>query len=98
MNALCGIIKRVICRGTLTISDTARRRTMRCRRCNGLMIREWFLDLQDDTGGLKFEGWRCVNCGEVVDPVVLTHRIEMPTGPYRGRTRDRRTWECLVMA
>jgi hypothetical protein len=71
---------------------------MDCRRCDGLMIRDSFLDLRDDTGRLKFEGWRCVNCGEVVDPVVLTHRSEMPTGPYRGRTRDRRKWERLVAA
>lgn len=71
---------------------------MYCKRCNGLMIRDSFLDLRDDTGRLTFEGWRCLNCGEVVDPVVLTHRIEVPTGPYQGRTRDRRTWERLVAA
>jgi glycogen operon protein len=34
--------------------------------------------------------------GEVVDPVVLTHRIEVPAIPYRGQTRDRRTWERLT--
>ncbi|HXH86696.1 MAG TPA: hypothetical protein VNI35_07700 [Nitrospira sp.] len=71
---------------------------MCCKRCNGLMIRDSFLDLRDDTGRLTFEGWRCLNCGEVVDPVVLTHRIEAPTRPYQGRTRDRRTWERLVAA
>jgi len=71
---------------------------MCCKRCNGLMIRDSFLDLRDDTGRLNFEGWRCLNCGEVVDPVVLTHRIEAPRGPYQGRTRDRRTWERLVAA
>jgi len=71
---------------------------MCCKRCNGLMIRDSFLDLRDDTGRLTFEGWRCLNCGEVVDPVVLTHRIDAPTGPYQGRTRDRRMWERLVAA
>jgi len=71
---------------------------MYCKRCNGLMIRDSFLDLRDDTGRLTFEGWRCLNCGEVVDPVVLTHRIDAPTGPYQGRTRDRRMWERLVAA
>jgi hypothetical protein len=44
---------------------------------------------------LMFEGWRCINCGEVIDPLVLTHRIEAPMNPYRGRTRDRRTWERI---
>lgn len=69
---------------------------MCCQRCNGLMLRDSFVDLRDDTGRLKFEGWRCLNCGEVVDPVVLTHRIDAPAGPYQGRTRDRRMWESLV--
>jgi hypothetical protein len=57
------------------------------------MVQDRFMDIRDDTGNLEFPGWRCVNCGEVLDPVVLTHRIAGPTGPYRGRTRDRRTWE-----
>lgn len=71
---------------------------MGCRRCEGLMIRDSFLDLRDDTGRLEFEGWRCLNCGEVIDPVVLTHRIGTPEGPYRSRTRDRRMWERLAAA
>lgn len=71
---------------------------MGCPRCKGLMVPDRFLDLRDDTGSLKFEGWRCVNCGEVIDSVVLAHRSEMPSGPYRGQTRDRRLWERLTAA
>lgn len=69
---------------------------MNCQRCRGFMIRESFLDMRDDTGHLSFDGWKCLNCGELVDPVVLMHRIETPTNPYRGRTRDRRLWERLA--
>ena len=69
---------------------------MNCQRCNGLMIHDSFLDLRDDTGRLGFDGWKCINCGEVVDPVVLTHRTEAPSHPYRSRTRDRRMWERLA--
>ena len=48
---------------------------MRCERCNGLMVREQFEDL----GGLgsadrEYAGWRCVNCGAIVDPVMAAHR------------------------
>lgn len=68
---------------------------MDCQRCQGRMIRDSFVDLRDDTGQMAFSGWRCLNCGEVIDPVVLTHRIEAPIVPYRGRTRDRRLWERL---
>lgn len=68
---------------------------MCCQRCNGCMIRDSFVDLKDDTGRIGFEAWRCLNCGEVIDPLVLTHRMETPSAPYRGRTRDRRTWERI---
>ena len=48
---------------------------MRCVRCNGLMVREKF----DDLGGLgssdhESAGWRCINCGAIVDPVIAAHR------------------------
>lgn len=69
---------------------------MRCQRCRGCLIRDSFEDLRDDTGHLQFEGWRCINCGEVIDPVVLTHRVAIPPKPYRGQSRDRRTWERIV--
>lgn len=69
---------------------------MSCHRCHGLMVRDSFVDLRDDTGRLKFQGWRCVNCGEVVDPVVLAHRVDEQPLPYCGKTRDRRVWERLV--
>jgi len=48
---------------------------MRCARCGGLMVREKFEDL----GGLgsidhEYAGWRCINCGAIVDPVIAAHR------------------------
>lgn len=38
-----------------------------CHRCGGLMVPEQVHELA------SFE-WRCVSCGERVDPVILTHR------------------------
>ena len=48
---------------------------MRCARCDGLMVCEQFEDL----GGLglgdhEYAGWRCINCGAIVDPVIAAHR------------------------
>jgi DNA-directed RNA polymerase subunit RPC12/RpoP len=48
---------------------------MRCARCGGLMVREKF----EDHGGLgsndhEYAGWRCINCGAIVDPVIAAHR------------------------
>ena len=42
--------------------------TDRCPRCGGLMVAEWCQDLSDYTAQ------RCVQCGEVIDPVILHNR------------------------
>jgi hypothetical protein len=39
-----------------------------CSRCSGLMVAEWCQDLSDHTAQ------RCVQCGEIVDPVILRNR------------------------
>ncbi len=40
----------------------------RCPRCNGLMVAGWCEDLSD------YRAQRCVQCGEVIDPVILHNR------------------------
>lgn len=47
---------------------------MRCMRCDGWMVLDDFIDLLDDSGGLYCTAWRCVNCGAVVDHVILRHQ------------------------
>lgn len=47
---------------------------MNCPRCEGLMVRDDFLGLQDEMGQYTFAAWRCLICGEVLDPVILKHR------------------------
>jgi hypothetical protein len=42
--------------------------TERCPRCSGLMVAEWYQDLSD------YIAQRCVQCGEIVDPVILRNR------------------------
>ncbi|MEW6542568.1 MAG: hypothetical protein AB1411_03045 [Nitrospirota bacterium] len=44
----------------------------RCDRCGGLLVFEWIGELNGDDGT-----WRCVICGERIDPVVVAHRREM---------------------
>ena len=54
---------------------------MRCQRCSGRMIFEKFYDVNN-----IFFGWHCVMCGEILDPVILLHRLsknanlEIPEG------------------
>ena len=47
---------------------------MKCHRCHGLMVVDHFIDMEE-TGGLWMRGWRCVTCGEVVDPMIMRHRM-----------------------
>jgi len=45
--------------------------TDRCPRCRGLMVAEWCEDLS------SYTGQRCVQCGEVIDPVILQNRRQV---------------------
>ena len=47
---------------------------MTCTRCQGCMARDHFLDLQESGGEWWMEGWRCINCGYVFDPVAEQNR------------------------
>jgi len=47
--------------------------TMKCRKCNGLMELVKFYDLGEAGAAESFIGYRCVNCGRIMD---LTKRGE----------------------
>ena len=47
---------------------------MRCVRCRGLMVKDQFYDMLDDSGHLSFYGWRCVCCGNVLDPLIQQNK------------------------
>lgn len=38
-----------------------------------MMVNQAFEDLKE-TGDFFFYGWRCVNCGEIIDPVIASNR------------------------
>ncbi len=60
---------------------------MRCPRCSGLMVRDIFQDVLDETGTMSFNGWRCPSCGEIMDPVILSHRRHRPRVSCRPMMR-----------
>lgn len=39
------------------------------------MVSDFSMDLLNSTGKLEFAAKRCVQCGEVVDPVILMNRM-----------------------
>ena len=47
---------------------------MHCARCQGFMVTEYFIDMKDGSGPMWRRGWRCVNCGNLVDRVIAQHR------------------------
>lgn len=61
---------------------------MKCPRCTGHMVYESFDDIRDDTGSLSFYGWRCLLCGEILDPIILSNRRNKPQ-PFESKTRKR---------
>lgn len=51
-------------------SSIRHNRADRCHRCGGLMVAEQVFETA------SFD-WRCVSCGERIDPVILAHRKEL---------------------
>jgi RNase P subunit RPR2 len=49
-------------------------RPTRCPRCQGFMVLERYEDWGSTTTAQAFLAWDCVQCGEVIDPVILENR------------------------
>ena len=55
---------------------------MTCQRCDGLMVRERYDYFELGSAGCEISCWRCLNCGAVVDPVILArHQTTDKTEP-----------------
>lgn len=47
---------------------------MSCSRCNGCMVEDYLLDMEDSSGPMWQQAWRCMNCGNVFDSVLQHNR------------------------
>lgn len=47
---------------------------MQCARCQGLMVKDRLVDLQESNSSIWLHVWRCMNCGEVVDAHIVERR------------------------
>ena len=56
----------------------------RCSRCGAPMTLQKFYSLTE-----VFWGWKCLLCGEIVDPVILENRQKWEQGPAKESGRDR---------
>ena len=59
--------------GSHTVSSAVQHESI-CSRCGGLMVNDFCLDVLGSIGESEFSAKRCVQCGEVVDPVILSNR------------------------
>ncbi len=48
---------------------------MTCTRCEGLMVSDDLIDLQESYHPMRLEGHRCLSCGNIVDPLIQRHRM-----------------------
>ncbi len=63
------------------------------------MVREFCLDMFNSTGELEFVASRCVQCGEIVDPVILQNRKrQQETMPGKGSKMSVQSVGCQVAA
>jgi hypothetical protein len=56
---------------------------MKCHRCGSVMVYERFYGPYE-----YFLGWRCIQCGEIIDQVILENRKEFVGRHNRGRKRE----------
>lgn len=55
---------------------------MKCIRCEGMTVKEWICTEKE--GGISMV--RCLNCGDIIDNVVVFNRLHTMTRFYkRGR-------------
>jgi len=53
---------------------------MECTRCDGLMVADNLIDIQESSIPMWMKGWRCVSCGNIVDPLIQQHRMIQQAG------------------
>jgi len=51
---------------------------MECSRCDGLMVCDDLIDMRESS--IPMKGWRCVSCGNIIDPLIQRHRMIQQAG------------------
>lgn len=56
---------------------------MECTRCDGLMVSDDLIDMHESSIPMWLKAWRCVSCGNIVDPLIQQHRMIQQAGASR---------------
>lgn len=62
---------------------------MNCRRCNGLAVSDDSLAVEVGSSS-DFHGWRCLNCGMIIDDVIRRNQrasVRRQLSRRQGRSR-----------
>ncbi len=61
---------------------------MQCTRCEGLMVVDDLIDIRESSIPMWMRGWRCVSCGNIIDPMILRHRMVQGADAMRLLEKD----------
>ena len=73
--------------GTSTTKVVDPRHSDTCTRCGGFMVSHWCMNVNYDAGGMEILTKRCLQCGEVIDPVILENRLNPQREAMKKKTR-----------
>jgi hypothetical protein len=85
------------------LSDKEYSRSTSCARCAGLLVSDWFYDLENP-GEYHVKGLRCVQCGHRVDATIAHNRVRPPVVHNREARSDEedsmntRHWEDAAVS
>ena len=71
--------------GVVKLETSERSET--CTRCGGFMVSHWCMNVNYDAGGMEILTKRCLQCGEVIDPVILENRLNPQREAMKKKTR-----------
>ena len=60
------------------------REACHCLRCGGFLVEERCMDIGESLGGYWFMAMRCVQCGDIIDEVILRNRYAHPAATTQG--------------
>ncbi|HEU4685791.1 MAG TPA: hypothetical protein VFS39_14890 [Nitrospira sp.] len=61
---------------------------MKCERCGGLRLWFHFVNRRKSSGWWQYDGWLCMNCGEIIDPLILMNRHTQRAMTQSGTPRS----------
>jgi hypothetical protein len=69
---------------------------MECTRCDGFMVSDDLIDMQESSMSMWMKGWRCVSCGNIIDPLIQRHRMIQQAGASRLLQNKAAMPQCLT--